>query len=76
MRDIIDVLLPDVEPKKSYGTVVKPLSNNRYQIRDNQRRLSVVDATDKWHPGDGVAIARGLIIGAAAISDNPKIYEV
>lgn len=61
---------------KVFGTVVKPLGGDRYQIRDAQGRMSEVDSDVSWAVGAGVKVRDGMIVGVASRSVVLKTYQV
>lgn len=76
MKQLIANLLRKPEPVKRYCTVVKPLSGDRYQVRDVAGRLFAVDSTVFWGVGDGVTVQQGRIVGKAVRFVNFKTYGV
>lgn len=76
MNVIIQNLTKAPEPTKRFCRVVKPLSGNKYQVRDSAGRVVVVESSSSWSVGDGVTVMQGWIVGAAAKFINPKVVEV
>ncbi len=76
MNQIIENLTRKPQPLKRFCVVVKPLGDDRFQVRDGGGRLFAADSTISWGVGDGVTVVSGRIVGRAVRFFNPKVYEV
>ena len=76
MNVVLQNLTRQPEAVKRFYRVVKPLSGNRFQVKDSSGRVAVVESGKKWSVGAGVTVSQGWIVGAATKFINPKVYEV
>lgn len=75
-KKTIDNWTREKEPVERICTVVKPLGGGLYQVRDLRGRTLTARSTTTWQPTQGVAVADGVITGAAESPKNTTVIEV
>ena len=74
-QQILDNILGRKDVKR-FGTIVKPLGGDRYQVIDSQGRTMEVDSDVAWTVGAGVKIKDGIIVGVASNVTSLNVYQV
>ena len=76
MRELVISNLLSSKDEKNYVTVVKPLGNGAYQVRDSQGRVSEADSTVRWAAKSRVVVKDGFIVGKTSKKVLQRVYQV
>lgn len=76
MKEILDNIFRSPATVTIYATVSARISATRYEITDQNGRVSYAESPDWWPVGVAVVVQNGRIVGRGTLAGSHRVYEV